>query len=235
MRRNITLLLAVAALTMMVASGCALAELVSSNDTGPAPTPSFTPRPTFTPTTPVTIEPIVAPTFTPTATPDATPTPVDRPRRRCHGHARAHAHAGNGAAGDQQPDPQRAQRPRHQLRRHRPGAQRRALRRQRQERGWQLVPDQLQRPDGLGFGRLRTAGGRSLAASRWRPTSRLRQCNRRGRLRRRQLRSQPRRRRRLHRLRPPFPSRWCRVWNAAIPTRALPISRASCVVAITRP
>jgi hypothetical protein len=79
MRRNITLLLAVAALTMMLASGCALAELVSSNDTGPAPTPSFTPRPTFTPTTPVTIEPIVAPTFTPTATPDATPTPEEPP------------------------------------------------------------------------------------------------------------------------------------------------------------
>ena len=79
MRRNMTLLLAVAALTMMVASGCALAELVSSNDTGPAPTPSFTPKPTFTPTTQVTIEPIVAPTFTPTATPDATPTPVDTP------------------------------------------------------------------------------------------------------------------------------------------------------------
>jgi hypothetical protein len=64
---------------MMLASGCALAELVSSNDTDPAPTPSFTPKPTFTPTTPVTIEPIVAPTFTPTATPDATPTPVDTP------------------------------------------------------------------------------------------------------------------------------------------------------------
>jgi hypothetical protein len=64
---------------MMLASGCALAELVSSNDTAPAPTPSFTPKPTFTPTTPVTIEPVVAPTFTPTATPDATPTPVDTP------------------------------------------------------------------------------------------------------------------------------------------------------------
>ena len=79
MRRKMTLLIAVAALTMMVASGCALAELVSSNDTGPAPTPSFTPKPTFTPTVPVTEEPIVAPTFTPTATPDATPTQVDTP------------------------------------------------------------------------------------------------------------------------------------------------------------
>ncbi len=79
MRRRITLLAAVAVLTMMVASGCALADLIVNNDSGPAPTPSFTPQPTFTPTTPATIEPVVAPTFTPTATPDATPTPEDTP------------------------------------------------------------------------------------------------------------------------------------------------------------
>lgn len=79
MRRRITLLAAVAVLTMMLASGCALAELVSSNDTGPAPTPSFTPRPTFTPTIPVTIEPVVAPTFTPTPEPEPTATPEEQP------------------------------------------------------------------------------------------------------------------------------------------------------------
>lgn len=77
MRRRITLLLAVAALTMMVASGCALADLIVNNDPGPEPTPSFTPRPTFTPTTPATIEPVVAPTFTPTPEPEPTATPEE--------------------------------------------------------------------------------------------------------------------------------------------------------------
>lgn len=79
MRRNTTLLLAVAALVLVITPACALGNLVARTDTGPAPTPSFTPKPTFTPTTPVTEEPIVAPTFTPTATPEATPTPVDTP------------------------------------------------------------------------------------------------------------------------------------------------------------
>lgn len=79
MRRNTTLLLAVAALVLMIAPACALGNLVARNDTGPAPTPSFTPKPTFTATVPVIEEPIVAPTFTPTSTPDATPTPADTP------------------------------------------------------------------------------------------------------------------------------------------------------------
>ena len=38
MVRRITLLLAVAALTMMFASGCALADLIVNNDPAPAPT-----------------------------------------------------------------------------------------------------------------------------------------------------------------------------------------------------
>jgi hypothetical protein len=79
MRRRMTLLAAVAVLTMMLASGCALADLIVSNDPGPAPTPSFTPRPTFTPTTPATIEPVVAPTFTPTPEPEPTATPEEQP------------------------------------------------------------------------------------------------------------------------------------------------------------
>lgn len=78
MRRNATLLMAIAALVLVLTPACALGNLLAS-ESAPPVTPTLTPLPTFTPTPAELATPEVAPTNTPTEEPRATPTPPEPP------------------------------------------------------------------------------------------------------------------------------------------------------------